>query len=67
MDLTAQDAMTASPLTIKPDASMGEAEDRMQEARIQCLIVAEDQDDKKPDRVGWSELSRFSRLIYASF
>ena len=52
MDLTAQDAMTASPLTIKPDASMGEAEDRMQEARIQCLIVAEDQDDKKPDRVG---------------
>ena len=52
MDLTAQDAMTASPLTIKPDASMGEAEDRMQEARIQCLIVAEDQDDQKADRVG---------------
>ena len=42
MDLSAQDAMTASPLTIKPTASMGEAEDRMQEARIQCLIVAED-------------------------
>ena len=42
MDLSAQDAMTANPLTIKPTASMGEAEDRMQEARIQCLIVAED-------------------------
>ena len=42
MDLSAQDTMTASPLTIKPTASMGEAEDRMQEARIQCLIVAED-------------------------
>ena len=51
MDLTAQDAMTASPLTIKPDASMGEAEDRMQEARIQCLIVAEDQSDKPMGRV----------------
>ena len=44
MNLTAQDAMTANPLTIKPDASMGEAEDRMQEARIQCLIVADDHD-----------------------
>ena len=52
MDLTAQDVMTASPLTIKPDASMGEAEDRMQEARIQCLIVAEDQNDPNPSYVG---------------
>ena len=37
--LTATDVMTKGALTISPDASMGEAADRMQEARVQCLIV----------------------------
>ena len=40
----ARDVMTGNPLTIKPNASMGEAEDRMQEAKIQCLVVADDND-----------------------
>lgn len=31
--------MTDGALTISPDANMGEAEKRMQEARIQCLVV----------------------------
>ena len=38
----ASDVMSTHPLTIKPSASMGEAEDRMQEARIQCLVVTND-------------------------
>ena len=42
MNASAQSVMTAGPLTIKPDASMGEAEQRMQEARIQCLVVADE-------------------------
>ncbi len=42
MNASAQSVMTAGPLTIKPDASMGEAEERMQEARIQCLVVADE-------------------------
>ena len=39
----AGDVMTANALTIRPEASMGEAEQRMQEARVQCLIVHNDQ------------------------
>lgn len=42
ISMKAEDVMTANPLTIKPEASMGEAEERMQEARIQCLVVADD-------------------------
>ena len=42
VDLTtakASDMMTSGALTISPEANMGEAEKRMQEARIQCLVV----------------------------
>lgn len=39
----AGDVMTSNALTIRPEASMGEAEQRMQEARVQCLIVHNDQ------------------------
>jgi arabinose-5-phosphate isomerase len=42
MTMTASQVMTASALTIRPDANMGEAEQRMQEARIQCLVVSDD-------------------------
>jgi arabinose-5-phosphate isomerase len=42
INVPARDVMTADPLTIKPDAKMGEAEQRMQEARIQCLVVTDD-------------------------
>jgi arabinose-5-phosphate isomerase len=42
INVPARDVMTADPLTIKPDVRMGEAEQRMQEARIQCLVVADD-------------------------
>jgi arabinose-5-phosphate isomerase len=42
INVPARDVMTADPLTIKPDVKMGEAEQRMQEARIQCLVVADD-------------------------
>ena len=38
----AKDVMTEAPLTIKPDATMGEAEQRMHDARVQCLVVADD-------------------------
>ena len=31
--------MTQGGLTIAPDARMAEAEERMQEARVQCLVV----------------------------
>ena len=42
INMPARDVMTSEPLTIKPDANMGEAEQRMQEGRIQCLVVADD-------------------------
>ena len=42
LNTSAADVMSTHPLTIKPSASMGEAEDRMQEARIQCLVVTND-------------------------
>lgn len=42
INMSARDVMTSDPLTIKPDANMGEAEQRMQEGRIQCLVVADD-------------------------
>lgn len=35
----AGEVMTAGALTISPEANMGEAEKRMLEARIQCLVV----------------------------
>jgi arabinose-5-phosphate isomerase len=38
----AREVMTADPLTVRPDTSMGDAEQRMQEARIQCLVVTDD-------------------------
>lgn len=39
---SATEVMTPNALTISPDANMGEAELRMQEARIQCLVVYDD-------------------------
>ncbi|MCE2517513.1 MAG: KpsF/GutQ family sugar-phosphate isomerase [Alphaproteobacteria bacterium] len=39
---TAAEVMTPNALTIRPEASMGEAEERMQEARIQCLVVTDE-------------------------
>ena len=38
---TAADMMTRGGLTIAPDARMAEAEERMQEARVQCLVVVD--------------------------
>ena len=38
---TATDLMTQGGLTIAPDARMAEAEERMQEARVQCLVVVD--------------------------
>jgi CBS-domain-containing membrane protein len=35
--------MSPSPLSIMPDAKMAEAEAKMQEARVQCLIVMDNQ------------------------
>lgn len=40
--IQAQDLMSPSPLTISPDAKMAEAEAKMQEARVQCLVVMDD-------------------------
>ena len=34
--------MSPSPLTVRPDTKMTEAEAKMQEARVQCLIVVDD-------------------------
>lgn len=42
LEMNAQDVMTAKPLTIKPDTPWGDAERRMQEAKIQCLVVLDD-------------------------
>jgi arabinose-5-phosphate isomerase len=39
----AKDLMSPSPLSIMPDAKMAEAEAKMQEARVQCLIVMDNQ------------------------
>jgi arabinose-5-phosphate isomerase len=39
----ARDLMSPSPLSIMPDAKMAEAEAKMQEARVQCLIVMDNQ------------------------
>ena len=38
---TAADLMTQGGLTIAPEARMAEAEERMQEARVQCLVVVD--------------------------
>ncbi|MGC6484129.1 MAG: KpsF/GutQ family sugar-phosphate isomerase [Candidatus Puniceispirillales bacterium] len=38
---TATELMTKGALTVAPDTNMGEAEKRMQEARVQCLVVVE--------------------------
>ena len=35
----AAEVMTPNALTIRPDSSMGEAEERMHDARVQCLVV----------------------------
>jgi arabinose-5-phosphate isomerase len=37
------DVASADPLTITPDAMMAEAEEKMLEARVQCLVVVDDQ------------------------
>jgi arabinose-5-phosphate isomerase len=37
------DVASADPLSIAPDAMMNEAEEKMLEARIQCLVVKDDQ------------------------
>lgn len=42
LDTTAAKVMTAGALTTRGDVNMGEAELRMQEARVQCLIVHDD-------------------------
>ena len=45
MDLSqskARDVMSPTPLTIRPDVSFGDAEDKMIEARVQCLIVLDE-------------------------
>lgn len=39
----ARDLMSPSPLSVMPDAKMAEAEAKMQEARVQCLIVMDNQ------------------------
>ena len=39
----ARDLMSPSPLSIMPEAKMAEAEAKMQEARVQCLIVMDNQ------------------------
>jgi arabinose-5-phosphate isomerase len=39
----ARNLMSPSPLSIMPDAKMAEAEAKMQEARVQCLIVMDNQ------------------------
>lgn len=39
---TAEDLMTRSVLTTYPNVRMVEAEERMQEARVQCLVVTEE-------------------------
>ena len=36
--------MTPRGLTINPEARMADAEQRMQEARVQCLVVMNDDD-----------------------
>ena len=38
----ARDIMSAKPLTIQPDVNFGEAEEKMTEARVQCLIVMDE-------------------------
>lgn len=38
----AESLMSPSPLTVRPDTKMTEAEAKMQEARVQCLIVVDD-------------------------
>ena len=43
MSLQAADLMQGGALTVAPDANMGEAEKRMQEARVQCLVVVDHQ------------------------
>lgn len=40
----ASDLMTKGALTIQPDARMAEAEERMQEAKVQCLVVVDNSD-----------------------
>ena len=45
MDLSrskARDVMSPTPLTIRPDVSFGNAEDKMMEARVQCLVVMDE-------------------------
>ena len=37
------DVASADPLTITPDTMMAEAEEKMLEARVQCLVVVDDQ------------------------
>lgn len=37
------DVASADPLTIAPDAMMSDAEEKMLEARIQCLVVVDDE------------------------
>jgi len=37
------DVASADPLTITPDAMMSAAEEKMLEARVQCLVVVDDQ------------------------
>lgn len=41
---SAKTVMTESPLTIRDDAVMGEAEIRMHDARVQCLVVVDEGD-----------------------
>lgn len=41
--IKARDLMSPSPLSIMPDAKMAEAEAKMQEDRVQCLIVMNNQ------------------------
>ena len=43
MSLRAADLMQGGALTSAPDANLGEAEKRMQEARVQCLVVVDHQ------------------------
>lgn len=42
--LTAQEVMNKSPLTISEDTAFGKAEERMIDAKIQCLLVADAND-----------------------
>ena len=41
--ITAAEVMSNEALTISPHARMSEAEQRMQEAKVQCLIVMNDE------------------------